>query len=127
MTTPFWCLFIVVLLPYILAGAAGYLKVRQLGNLDTKNPRAQAAQLEGAGARAWAAQSNSWEAIGVFTAAVIVNHLKGADPEFSALLAQVFVASRVVHGAVYIADLDKLRSAVFLVGLVCSIWLFLAS
>ena len=126
MTTPFWCLFIVVLLPYILAPIAGYMKVRQLGQIDNKNPRLQAVQLEGAGARAWAAQANTWEAVGVFSAAVIVNHLKGADPGSSALLAQVFVASRVFHSAAYIMDLDKLRSLLFLAGFGCCIALFLA-
>ena len=124
MTTPFWCLFIVAVIPYLLAGTAGYFKLKQLGELDNKHPRAQATQLEGAGARAYAAQMNSWEALAVFGAAVFVNHLKGGDPGTAALLAQGFVATRVLHPIFYIANMDKLRSGIFVVGFLLSFGLF---
>ena len=87
MTTPFWCLFIGCLIPYLLAPVAGYYKVQKFDSLDNKNPRAQTAALEGAGARASAAQSNAWEALAVFAAAVLVNHANGGDPGTSATLA----------------------------------------
>ena len=99
----------------------------QLGSLDANEPRAQAAQLTGPGARAIAAQDNMWEGLVVFACAVFVNHLKGdADPGLSATLAQVFVLARVVHPAAYIGGIAALRSVAFLVGFVCCIWLFLA-
>ena len=87
MTTPFWCLFIGCVIPYVLAPVAGYYKTRQFGTLDNKNPRAQTAALEGTGARAAAAQSNAWEALAIFTVAVLVNHAQGGDPGTSATLA----------------------------------------
>lgn len=127
MTVPFLCLFIVVVLPYLLAPVAGYFKTKQLESYDNKEPRTQAAALSGAGARSVAAQENAWEAVAVFTAAVTVNHLKGdADPGTSAMLAQGFVAARVLHGVLYVANLDILRSLVFMAGMVCAVWLFFA-
>ena len=72
MTTPLWCLLIAALIPYVLAGISGYYKAQQFDAIDNNNPRAQSAQLEGAGARASAAQSNAWEAFAIFTAAVLV-------------------------------------------------------
>ena len=124
MTTPFWCLLIAVLLPYFLATLAGVFRFRQFGRIDNKNPRAQEAALEGVGARVQAAQQNAWEALPVFAAAVFVAHLAGADPERSSVAAVLFIVARVLHPAVYIANLDILRSTIFMVGLGSCIWLF---
>ncbi len=124
MTTPFWCLFIGCLIPYVLAPVAAYYKTRQFGNLDNKNPRVQTAALEGAGARASAAQSNAWESLAIFTAAVLVNHAKGGDPGTSATLALVWVGARILHAIFYISDIDKARSGIFMVGVGCAIGLF---
>jgi uncharacterized MAPEG superfamily protein len=124
MTTPFWCLVIVAVIPYVLAGAGGYFKTRQFGKPDNNEPRAQAAQLEGAGARAGAAQHNAWEALALFTPAVILAHLAGADPGMSATASLLFLAARVVHPVLYIAGQATLRSLVFVVGFGSAIWLF---
>ena len=126
MTTPLWCLLIVALLPYVLSTAGGYFKMRQFGTIDNKQPRVQAAQLEGVGARALGAQNNAWEALGFFTAVLAVLHF--ANPEAArtstaANLSLVFLATRVLHPILYLANLDIARSSVFLVGLVCGIWL----
>lgn len=124
MTTPFWCLLVVVLLPYVLTGVSGYYRGKQFGTVDNNQPRRQAAQLEGAGARAWAAQSNAWEALGVFAPAVFVAHLAGADPGSSAAASLVFVLARIAHPIAYIADVAPVRSLSFLVGLGSCLWLF---
>ena len=117
MTTPFWCLLVVAVLPYVLANLGGYLKYQQFGNLDNNHPRLQAARLEGIGARAWAAQANAWEALTVFSVAVFLAHLTHAQAEASATAALVYVATRIVHPILYLADLATPRSLVFLVGL----------
>jgi uncharacterized MAPEG superfamily protein len=124
MTVPFWCLLIAIVLPYVLAGLAGYYRTRQFGRLDNKHPRIQAAALEGAGARAWAAQQNAWEALPVFASAVFVAHLAGADARQSATAAEVFVGARVLHAICYVTNLDIARSAIFFVGFGSCIWLF---
>ena len=124
MTTPFWCLFAVAMMPYVFAGLTGYFKIRQFGKLDNNHPRNQAVELEGIGARAYAAQMNAWEAVALFGAAVFVAHLAGADPRLSAMASVIFVMTRLTHGVVYLANLATLRSGVFTVGLFSSIWLF---
>lgn len=126
LTTPLWCLAIVALLPYVLSFAGGYFRMRQFGAIDNKHPRLQQARLEGIGARALASQQNAWEALGFFTAVLAVLHL--ANPEAArgstaATLSLVFLATRVAHPVLYLANLDMLRSLVFLVGLGCGIWL----
>jgi len=124
MTTPLWCLLIIAVFPYVLSTAGGYFKMQQFGSIDNKHPRIQAAQLEGVGARALGAQQNAWEALGFFTAVLVVLHF--ANPEAAkgstaANLSLAFLATRVVHPILYLANLDILRSLVFLIGLGCGI------
>ncbi len=128
MTTPFWCLLVGCLLPYILTGVGAALRKGALGSLDNKHPRLQATRLEeGAAARALHAQANAWEALPVFASGVVVAHLASADVQTSAYLAMGWVAARVVHGIVYLANLDMVRSLAFTVGLGCAIGLFVVS
>jgi uncharacterized MAPEG superfamily protein len=125
-TVPFWCLLVGVLLPYAWAfSRLPYLK--ELGGPDTKEPRAQSAKLTGKGGRVIAAQANAWEALGIFGPAVIVNHLAGADGGTATILCVVWVVARFLHGIFYITDIDKARSAAFLVALVCVIGLFVGA
>ena len=56
----------------------------------------------------------------------VVLHL--ANPEAArsgtaANLSLVFLATRILHPILYIANIDLARSAVFLVGIVCAVWL----
>ena len=76
------------------------------------------------GARVVAAQQNAWEALAIFSAAVVIAHLAGADARLSGIAAGIFVATRVAHPILYIADFATARSGVFTVGLGCCVWLF---
>src|SRR5262245_34983134 len=114
MTIPFWCLLVAIVLPYLLAFTGASYRKREFGAADNRHPRAQIARLEGAGARCYAAQQNAWEALAVFTAAVLVAHVAGANAGWSAVAALGFIAARVLHAVFYIRDIDKLRSLSFI-------------
>ena len=122
MTTPFRCLLVIAVLPYVLASLGGYFRLRQLGSLDNNHPRIQATRLEGIAARAWAAQANAWEALAVFGVVTIVAHLAHADPVKSAT-ASLVIGTRIAHPILYVANLAVLRTLVFIVGLGCIAWL----
>lgn len=124
MTTPFWCIFIAMIIPYILAGMGGYFRLKHFDSYDNNNPRTQAAQLEGAGARCIAAQSNAWEALAVFAPVVIIAHILGADPGKTALASIIFIIARILHPIVYILGIGALRSLVFTIGVICCIYIF---
>lgn len=124
MTTPLWCLLVVMVIPLVLAGVGGFLRNKQLGTVDNANPREQIKALSGSGARAYAAQQNAWEALALFTAAVLVAHVTGADPAMSATLAMTFVGFRVLHAICYIGGLATIRTLMFLGAIVCIVWLF---
>jgi len=117
-------LFIGALLPIVLSWVGGYYRAQQFGSVDNKNPRAQSAALEGAGARAVAAQQNAWEALALFTAAVVAYTVRGDGAEIASTLAGVWLAARILHAVFYLANLDVLRSIAFLVALACAVALF---
>jgi uncharacterized MAPEG superfamily protein len=127
MTTPFWCLFLTALLPYLLAPVSVYARAKQFGVVDNKNPRKQQAESIGLGARAVAAQKNAWEALPVFASAVLVAHLANADAGTTATLSMAFVAMRILHAIFYISDIDKMRSLSFLGAAICWIGIFVSA
>ncbi len=127
MTTPFWCLLFVAVMPYLLAGVGGYLRVNQLGALDNQHPRVQAYELRGPAARAYAAQQNAWEALALFGTAVFLAHFTGADPGQSAIASLGYVTTRVLHPVLYIANIATVRTLVFTAGIGCCVWLFALS
>lgn len=61
MTTPFWCILIAGLLPYVWSTVALRARVAQFGSFDNKLPRLEQAKLTGGGARALGASSNGFE------------------------------------------------------------------
>jgi len=120
-------LLVLVILPVSCAWIAGYYRQKQLGSVDNKEPRAQSQQLTGSGARAVAAQSNSWEALAVFSAALLAVFIGGIDLDSIRMPVMIFTALRVAYIPAYIADLDKLRSLIFIGGYgICIYLIYLA-
>ena len=121
MTIALWCVFIAGLLPYIasLAAKAGD------ASFDNHEPRAWLAKQGGYRARANAAQQNGFEAFAFFAAAVIVAHVTRGPQAQVDTLAMVFIAARVLYLVMYVAGWSTLRSLVWAVGIVCTVWIFL--
>lgn len=124
MTTALWCLFITAMIPSLLAFTGGYLRHKELGKADNKNPRLQYAQATGAASRAFAAQQNAWEALILLAAALLAASIAGVPQAELATVAIVFVVARVLHAVFYLADKDMLRSLAYLVALVSVIYIF---
>lgn len=124
MNTVISCLLILCILPIACSWISGYFRQKQLGSIDNKEPRSQSAQLTGAGARAVAAQSNGWEALGLFTAALLAIFISDVAVESVASLAVAFTVLRVAYIAFYLANLDALRSIAFIGGFGICLYLF---
>jgi uncharacterized MAPEG superfamily protein len=125
MTVQLWCLLAGCVLPYVWAGASLPFRNKQLGEVDVRQPRLQAADLTAGGAGAWGAQMNAWEALGVFTAANVAAYIAGVSPEGTwAMLAIVWVTARIAHGVFYVLEQAALRVLSFVVGMVSSVWIF---
>lgn len=127
MTLANTCIIVAGLLPIVCAALAkskGFGKRRRDGGYDNHDPRAWMAGLQGWQSRANAAQANSFEALPLFIAGVLVAQQMQAPQDRIDLLAASFIGVRLVYIGVYLADLATLRSIVWALGLACSIGLF---
>lgn len=125
MTIPLACIFIAFLLNLFSKAPVALAMSRLPGGYDNNHPRDQEASLQGWGRRAFAAHLNGFEAFPAFAAAVVIAHISGADPVWSARLAVAFIIARVLYLPLYIFDLHLIRSAVWTVGFVATCGLFL--
>lgn len=124
MTAPFVCVFIAFLLIPLSKVPVSVAQGRVPGGFDNANPRDQYTRLEGWGRRAHATHLNTIEAFPPFAAAVIVAHLAGADPTWSARLAIAFIVARFIYPILYIGNIPTARSSVWGVGLLANVGLF---
>ena len=125
-TVAYGCVLVAALLPIVCAGIAkfGMFSVSpQKGGYDNNNPRAWLARQTDWRARANAAQANTFEALPFFFAAVIIAHQLQAAQALLDILAFVFVMLRLAYIVMYVADMAKIRSAVWVAALGVNIWI----
>lgn len=127
MTLPLWTLLVASILPYVWHAIASLYRKREFGSMDNAQPRQQQAKQTGAGARANAAALNSFEALAVYAPAVLVAHVLAPTSELSAQLALGWVAFRVAHGVLYIANQASARSVCFGLANSCMVLLYLVA
>ncbi|MEY2618196.1 MAG: hypothetical protein RL522_1198 [Pseudomonadota bacterium] len=119
-TVSYACLLVAALLPIVCTGLAkkdGFGRSRREGGYDNVNPRAWQARQEGRAAWAYAAQSNSFEALPLFVGAVLVAHQMGANQAIADALSVAFVALRIVYIWAYLSGRASLRSLVWVAAL----------
>ena len=124
------CMVVAALLPIVCAGIAKggrFGQPRSQGGYDNHDPRAWLARQTGYRARANAAQANSFEALPLFMAGVLVAQQTGARAALVDALAVAFVLLRVGYIACYVADRALLRSTLWSLALACSIALFFSA
>lgn len=124
MKTAIMVLLCLCAMPYIFAVIAHYYQKKQLGKIDNQYPREQYTHLQGPGARAVAAQQNSWEALAIYSAALLAVVASGLDVKYLAEAATIVLVARLLHGIFYLTNLDKLRTLSFLVAVTPCFYLF---
>lgn len=104
MAIAYFCILVAALLPYhwvTISKASGQ-------RYDNRDPRGWLAKQDNPRAhRANSAQLNSYEAFAPFAAAVLMAQFAGVDPQRVTWLAIAFVAFRIMHGVLYIANLAR--------------------
>jgi uncharacterized MAPEG superfamily protein len=121
------CILAACALPIACAGIAkstGWGKPRREGGYDNRNPRDWLARQTGKAARANAAQANSFEALPLFIAGVLVAQQAGAHQAVVNGLAGAFVLLRVGYIGLYLADAQLARSGVWVLAFLVSAALF---
>lgn len=109
MSWSYICVLIAGIMPLLFAG---YAKFSGPG-FNNRHPRDFLARLEGARARAHAAQLNGFEAFPLFAAAVLMAHQAGVEVTVIDRLAIIYVLLRLAFGVLYIADKATARSLVW--------------
>jgi len=128
MTVASFCLLVACVLPIVCAGIAKsgtFSTPRSQGGYDNRDPRAWLARQTGRRARANAAQANSFEALPLFIAAVLVAQQAGAAQGLVDALAVAFVLLRVAYIALYVGDRAALRSVVWIAAFGVCVAIFL--
>lgn len=128
-TVAYWCVLVVALLPIVCAGIAksGMFSVPpEKGGYDNNNPRVWLASQTDWRARANAAQANTFEALPFFFAAVIIGHQLQAAQALLDILAFMFVVLRLAYIVMYMADMAKSRSAIWVAALGINVWILFA-
>jgi uncharacterized MAPEG superfamily protein len=128
MTFAHYSLLAACLLPLFCAGlakAGKFTTPPSVGGYDNADPRAWLARQSGRRARANAAQANSFEALPLFIAAVLVAHSLQAQQAWVDALAWAFVGFRLLYIAAYVTDRPAMRSVVWLLSLLTCMALFL--
>jgi uncharacterized MAPEG superfamily protein len=129
MTIAHFCLLVACVLPIVCAGiakAGTFTTPPRDGGYDNRDPRAWLARQTGRRARANAAQANSFEALPLFIAAVLVAQQAEAAQGLVNLLAVAFVLLRVAYIALYVSNRAAARSLVWIAGFGVCIALFLS-
>ena len=120
MTIAYWCVLAAGLLPYLLTGIAKF----RAGRYNNRDPRNWQSRLTGLPQRAHAAHLNSFEALPLFAAGVIIAHATGAEQARIDHLALAFIVLRIAYAVCYLADQAPLRSLIWLLAFACNIALF---
>ena len=120
-------LIIITLLP-IVAKAPVALAMKKLGGgniggYDNKLPREQQKSLSGFGARCLAAHQNSFEALIMFTPALLVVMATSMANEHTVMMVTGFTLCRIAYLFCYWLDIDKLRSVVWGIGVFINVYL----
>ena len=124
MTILLICLIIVVMLP-LLAKMPLAWAMNKEGGYNNAYPRSQQAQLKGFGARALAAHQNAFEAVILFTPAVltaIVTNNIGDTVQWAAI---IFVVMRLLYNLFYLLNYHILRSMSWVAAMACSFYMML--
>lgn len=119
MPLAYWCVLIAGLLPIPLAMAS-----RAGAKVDNRDPRAATASLPPRQRRAYAAHLNAYENFPLFAAAVIIAITSGVPHGRVDLLAAVYLALRIAHALLYVADVATARSMVFALAWAVNIAIF---
>lgn len=119
------CLFIAILLPYIVRTVVGRA-MREEGRYDNHLPRMQQARLVGIGARAVGAHQNGFESLLVFATAALTAMATNHVTLFVQILAVVYIISRIVYNVLYLKDSATFRSLTWVVGLLCCLAILLS-
>lgn len=113
------------LMPYVMTALAKTWG--RFGAKDNQHPRAFLASLTGRAARAHAASQNGLEGLILFLPAVVLAMHSFVPMVMINFVVIMYVISRVLYNITYVANWAWLRSVVWLLGLIVTVFLYYLS
>ncbi len=101
------------------------LALPQLGLPYLASPRDEGRKLDGVAARALRCLENSVVAMALFAPAVLILQARGISTGGTLLAAQIFLLARAAYVVIYLMGIPWLRTAIWGVGLVATLYLYL--
>ncbi|MDB5814927.1 MAG: hypothetical protein JWM03_497 [Rhodocyclales bacterium] len=126
MNIAFLCVPIACAMPLLLTIVAKRGGHRDDTPYDNREPRLWLSNLSGWPRRANAAQQNSWEALPIFIAGVLMASHANVPQATLDFWAVWFIAMRVAYAILYIADRSNLRSLAWALALLAPLRLMIA-
>ena len=116
MTPEFILLALTLILALVQIGAAGMARTAELGGKWNAGPRDGEVPPPGRLAgRLMRAQSNLFETLPIFAAAVIMAHIAGKDGALTAVGAHLYFFGRLIYLPLYAFGVPYIRSLVWLI------------
>jgi uncharacterized MAPEG superfamily protein len=123
MTIADLCLFAAVVLTVLSIMPA---KLDGRREYDNANPRDPGFYTAGLRARSQGAHQNGYEAFPFFAASVILAEMRAVPQGTVDILAVAFILARIVYVLLYLTNRPSARSAVWSIGLLCTLAIFFA-
>ena len=127
MNIAFLCIPIACAMPLLLTSVAKWGGSRQAKPYDNAEPRVWLSDLSGWPRRANAAQQNSWEALPIFIAGVLMASHANVAQETLDFWAEWFIVARLLYAIMYIIDRGSLRSLFWAIALIGPLRLMIAA
>ena len=105
----------------------GFTEESQFGLSYLATARDEGRELTGVAGRSLRALENSVVAMAMFAPAVLVLHALGISTGATLLAAQAFLVARVLYLAVYLAGIPWLRTLIWAVGALATLYLYFAA
>ena len=123
MTIAYWCVFIMICLPYVFNRIAKYGMPFE----ENRRTREYLETLEGRQNRADWAHRNTLEALPGFAAAIIIAQLCEATQSYLDAIAITYIVLRIAYGLFYIYDQHILRSLSWMASFACIVAAFIVA
>lgn len=115
------CLLIACIFPYLAKIPLVIELNKQPGGYDNNYPRLQQTALAGLGARAAAAHQNSFEALLIYSTAILTALATQHTGRTIQILAVLYLVTRCIYHLFYLLNWASLRSLVWGIGLIIAL------
>ncbi|KIN71352.1 MAPEG family protein [Sulfitobacter guttiformis] len=127
MTPELTVLTLAALLQVLQFSAYSATSIQQVGPKKAAGPRDNPIQLTGTAGRLQRAMNNHFEALILFTIAVLATQLSGQNTSYTAACSYIYLGARILYVPAYVFGLAPWRSVIWFIGLLATVAMLTAA